>query len=457
MDDVTLGQVVAWTEADPVGNMDRAHLVGSVSTDSRTLVAGELFFALKGPTFDGHRYVAKAFEKGAVAAVVERGWQQAESDQVEGPLLLVEDPLLALGDLARNYRQRFDVPVVGVVGSSGKTTTKEMIAAVLQRRYKVLKTPDSHNNEIGVPLTLLQQDSSHEAVVLELAARKVGDINYLCSIAKPNLGVLLNIGTAHLEIFGSVERVAEAKGELLDNIEGESSMALVNFDDCVIAKERLRTKGRLLGFSLESESQFCGEGFALDQEGRGHFSLLNTRFKLQVPGRHNVYNALAAIGVGDSLAVPPEEMRQALASFSPVASRSEILRKNGICVINDCYNANPESLQAALEVLDSLGEGRKIAVLGDMLELGERSKDFHREAGAQVGRAGVHMLFAVGPMSLHTVEAARQAGIDPQRALHFADKSALAKALVSNLEQGDIVLLKASRGIGLDDVADQLI
>jgi len=441
---ISLAQVREWTKAEAIGELDAAAPPCGISTDSRTTRAGELFVALGGTRVDGHQFVGQALARGACAALVERVVPAA------GPLLRVPSALEALGALAGHYRAGFAVPVIAVAGSSGKTTAKEMIAAVLGARLRVLHTPGTENNELGVPRTLLQLAPEHEAVVLELAARKAGDIRYLCQIARPTIGVLLNIGTAHLEIFGSVERVAKAKGELLEYLD-ESSLALVNADDCVIAKEVKRTKGRLLGFSLERESQFCGEGLVLDQEGCGHFSLHNFFFSLQVPGRHNVYNALAAAAVGHLLQVPWPQIRRALADFRPVAMRSEILRKNGICVINDSYNANPGSMRAALEMLGSMAGNRRIAVLGDMLELGEAGPKLHAAVGRQAAALGVDLLLATGPLSAHLVEAARAAGLE--RAEYFAGKQELAKRLESlNLQEKDLVLVKASRGMGLDEL-----
>ncbi|MCE2449484.1 MAG: UDP-N-acetylmuramoyl-tripeptide--D-alanyl-D-alanine ligase [Candidatus Latescibacteria bacterium] len=210
---VTLSEMVEWTAADPVGNLQPDCALQAVATDSRSIDEGELFVALRGERFDGHDFVEAAFARGACAALVERRWPGLDQ-AASGPLLAVDSTLQALGDMARAYRRRWEVPVVAVVGSAGKTTTKEMIAAVLGQRYRVLKTIGSENNEIGVPRTLLQLSPNHEAVVLELAARRIGDIRYLCSVAEPTIGVLLNIGTAHIEFFGSVEGVAKAKGEL---------------------------------------------------------------------------------------------------------------------------------------------------------------------------------------------------------------------------------------------------
>jgi len=432
-----------------------------VSTDTRSLAAGDLFVALRGPTFDGHDYVDEAFEAGAAAAVVEHEWagERCAHGATAGPLLAVASPLNALGQIAAAQRERFGGPVVAVVGSAGKTTTKEMIAAVLERRLRVLKTPETENNEIGVPKTLLRLTAEHEAVVLELAARKEGDIRYLCSLVRPTIGVFLNVGKAHLEFFETVERVAKAKGELLDSIEHESSLALVNADDCVIAGEAKRTKGRLLGFGLTRGGHYSGEGLVLDQEGCGHFSLQYLPFHLQIPGKHNAQNAVAAAAVGHQCGIPWPEIQAALAGFQPVRMRSETLRKEGVCVINDCYNANPESVRAALDTLASraVDGGRRVVVLGDMLELGPGAAELHSEIGRHVAHLGLDLLATTGALSAHTAAGARQAGMDEDRACHFEDIEALATYLKETRRPGDCILVKASRGMALDRIVERIV
>ncbi len=430
-----------------------------ICTDSRSIARGEVFAALRGPDFDGHEFVDGAFQRGASAAIVERAWMAGGGDCRHGPLLAVDSPLAALGVVARENRKRFCLPVIAVVGSSGKTTAKEMIAAVLARRFTVLKTPASENNEIGVPRALLHLGSQHTAAVVELGARREGDIEYLCSIARPTIGVLLNIGLAHVGIFKSVEGVAKAKGELLDYIEDESSLALVNADDRVVAKGTKRTKGRLLGFGLTRGSHFSGEGLVLDREGCGHFSLQDNLIDLKISGRHNVYNALAAAAVGRVCGVSWADVRAALGEFKPLAMRSEILRKNGICVINDCYNANPGSLSAALELLqqiDTAPSGRKILVLGDMLELGERSGQMHAEVGLHANEMGVDHFIGLGPMMRFALDAAVAAGMGRDRVLHFTDRVELGRFVSSLVEAGDVVLVKGSRGMQLEELVQRL-
>jgi len=455
MEGVTLGQIREWTDARVVDIFGPDQPVTSVSTDSRSLTTGDLFVALRGERFDGHQFVEQALSRGACAAVVDREYVASAGSTDGGRLLVVPSTLEALGAVARHYRRRFQVPVIGVVGSAGKTTTKEMTAAVLGTRYRVLKNEGNENNEVGLPRTLLQLDRSHEVVVLEMAARKFGDIAYLCSVAQPTIGVLLNFGTAHLEFFESVEGVAKAKGELLGYLD-ESCTALTNVDDCVVAREAKRTKGRLLGFSLRCESQYRGEGFVLDQEGCGHFSLQSYRIDLQVPGRHNAYNALAAAAVGDVLGVPWPGIQEALGGFQAVAMRSRVTRHGGVRLIDDSYNANPDSEEAALEVLGSMQGQRRLAVLGDMLELGPRAAELHARVGRRAAAVQVDLLLTTGLLSRETVSAARLAGLTADRARHLPDRDALGDALMAEVRDGDVILVKASRGMGLDQVAQRI-
>ena len=453
---IGLEDVRRWARADWISpSASRVAPVAGVSTDTRSMASGQVFVALRGERFDGHEQVAAAFEAGASAVVVER-----TSDVIRrknaGPLLVVDSSLAALGRLARQYRRRFDIPVVAVAGSAGKTTVKEMITAVLGRRFRVLSTSRNENNEVGVPRTILGLTPEHGAAVIEMGARRVGDIAYLCRIVQPNIGVLLNIGTAHLEVFGSVGRVAKAKGELLDFIEDESYVALVNADDCVIAGEAMRTKGRLLGFGWTREGHFSGEGLVLDQEGCGHFSLQNTSFHLRVPGRHNAHNALAAIAVADQCGLSASEAAAALADFVPLSMRSEILRKAGIRVINDCYNANPASLEAALDLLEEAAPGRRIVVLGDMLELGPETERLHETAGKQAARLGPSLVCAVGEQAAAVCRGARSAGLGPQEAVAASDRAEAAEAVAAVWRSGDTVLVKGSRAARMEEVVSLL-
>jgi UDP-N-acetylmuramoyl-tripeptide--D-alanyl-D-alanine ligase len=432
-------------EFEPVG----------AAIDTRTIAPGEIFFALRGTRTDGHEYVPAAFASGAAAAVVSGRWFEAlpERGRPAGTLILVDDPEGAMSDIGRAYRRRFRIPVVGITGSNGKTTTKEMAAAVLETRYRVLKTEGNLNSRQGLPLTLFRLSSRHEVAVLELGISESAGLTRLCEVADPGIGLITNVGPTHLEFLGSVEGVAKAKGEILGYLD-ESSTAILNLDDLWLVREQQHIKGRLLGFGIERICRFRGEGLVFDQDGCGHFSLQGRTIGLRAPGRHNVYNALAAAAVGGALDVPAEDAARALEAFRPGAMRSAVETRGGVRVYNDAYNANPASVKAALETLGAMavdGGGRRVACLGDMLELGETAQALHREVGACA--AGIDLLFATGPLAAEIVRGAARMG---DRARHFPDRADLIRTLKKTLRPGDILLVKGSRGMRMEEIVEGL-
>ena len=454
MDGLTLSDVIESTQGHWIGRDDPSAIVPTgVSIDTRTLKPGEIFFALPGEEVDGHQFLDAAFENGACATVVSKSRFNAQASPQAG-LIAVDEPDLALGDLARFYRRRFDIPVIGITGSSGKTTTKDMVAAVLSTRYRVLATQGNLNNRLGVPLTLFNLSAHCEVAVIEMGISERGEMRYLCEIAQPTIGMITNIGPAHIEFFGSVEGVAKAKGELLEYLD-ESSMTILNFDDLFLSKERAKVKGRLLGIGIEQICQFRGEGLKLDQKGFGHFSLQGHSFHLSIPGKHNVYNALMAATAGWALDVPLQDAAKALENFALTKLRSQVLERNGIRMINDAYNANPASMRAALETLSQIAvDGRRIAVVGDMRELGAMTHDAHRELGREVGNRQIDALFALGDHASVVVEGGREAGVD--QAWAYRDRDALTNALQAYLKPGDLMLIKGSRGIAMENIVTAL-
>lgn len=459
MEGMTLAEAAAAAGGTFVGSIDPTTVTPTGGCiDSRQVSPGAMFFALKGEHVDGHDFVDAALGQGAAAVVVSEAWRAAQGAGHPGPLVVTEAPDLALGDVARAYRRRFRIPVVGITGSNGKTTTKDMTAAVLRRRFRVLATEGNLNTRLGVPLTILNLSKEHDVAVVEMGISEHGGLRYLCEIADPTVGVITNVGPTHLEFLGSVEGVAKAKGELLEYLD-ESSMAILNLDDLVLSKEKARLKGRLLGFGVEKICQFRGEGLILDQEGRGQFSLQSRNFHLSVPGRHNVYNALAAAAVGSALGVSLEEAAQALASFRPTRLRSQVLEAGGIRLLNDAYNANPASMRAALELLSQITVpegGRRVAVMGDMLELGPGAPAAHREVGAFAARQGLDAVFALGPLATETASGAASAGLPTGRSQAFPSQDRLVAALQAFLKPGDLLLLKGSRGLALEAVGRAL-
>ena len=460
MEGVTLSEVAEAVRGQFVGDADPGKLSASGGCiDTRGLEPGDLFFALRGEHTDGHRHLASAFQAGASAAVVCRTWHQETGEQPDGPVIVVEDPEDAMGDLARAYRKRFSIPVVAITGSNGKTTTKDMTAAVLARRYRVLATEGNLNTRLGVPLTVFGLSKTHEVAVIEMGISEHGGLRTLCEIADPNIGVITNIGPTHLEFLGSVEGVAKAKGELLEYLD-ESSMTILNLDDLLLSRERVKAKGRLLGFGIEKICQFRGEGLVQDQEGCGRFSLQGHCFRLSIPGRHNVYNALAAAAVGSVLGVSVADAAAALADFRPTSLRSQVEERDGVRLLNDSYNANPASMRSALQTLARISlpreGGRRVAVLGDMLELGPGAPEAHRELGRFAAREGLGALLALGEFAEEVAGGGRDEGLPAERSRAFADRDELIEALERFVEPGDLVLLKGSRGMAMEAVARAL-
>lgn len=430
--------------------------VEGVSTDSRQIKKGEVFFALKGERFDGHDFVGAALAGGAVAAVVARRTEGIS----RGGLILVPDPLKALQDLALYHRQTvFKGELIGITGSSGKTTTKNLVARVLEAKFKVWKSPGNFNNEIGLPLTLLNLNPEHQVVVVEMGMRGRGEIASLCRLARPTAGVITNIGTAHLGRLGSVENIALAKRELLEALP-QGGLAVLNGDDpwCRRLPEGLPV--RAVFYGLENQAAFQ----ARDIRMRGlegvefvvRFPEGEAKVRLPVPGKHNVLNSLAALAVGYFLGVEMDDMVEKLLEWPAESMRQEFLPgPRGSLIYNDTYNANPESVLAALEVLKEL-PGRKIAVLGDMLELGEKAPELHRKVGKQVLEAGITVLVTVGELALEIAAGALDSGMPKEQVFSFLHPREAGQFLAHYLQPGDVALLKGSRAVKLEQVLEEL-
>ncbi|MDO9623307.1 MAG: UDP-N-acetylmuramoyl-tripeptide--D-alanyl-D-alanine ligase [Pseudomonas sp.] len=422
----------------------------AVSTDSRAIQPGELFIALSGPNFDGHAYLADVAAKGAVAALVER-----EVTGVALPQLLVEDTRLALGRLSALNRQAYGAPLVAITGSSGKTTVKEMLASILRAglRGLVLATRGNLNNELGVPLTLLELAPEHVAAVVELGANHVGEIAYTVGLARPHVAIITNAGSAHVGEFGGPEKIVLAKGEILEGL-SDSGVAVLNLDDKAFATWRQRAKGRAVtSFSLSNAAaDFYASDLQRDARGCSAFTLHcgqgQAVVQLNLLGEHNVANALAAAAAAAALSVPLVDIKAGLESLQPVKGRAVAqLAPNGMRVIDDSYNANPAAMCAAVDILAGFA-GRTVLVLGDMGELGEWAEQGHREVGSYAA-GKVAALYAVGPLMAHAVDAF---GATAQ---HFADQTSLIEAL--RREQGDTtILIKGSRSAAMENVVAAL-
>lgn len=426
--------------------------ITGVSTDSRATRSGDIFFALVGENSDGHAYVGVAIENGAAAAVVSRTVESS------GRIIRVPDTLAALGDLAMWHRRRFDVRVVGVTGSVGKTTTKEMIAQVLSRRLSVLKNVGNFNNEIGVPLTIFRLEPEHDVLVQEMAMRLPGEIAELAEIARPDIGVITNVGLSHIERLGSRDAIAAAKAELLEMLPTDGIVVL-NADDAYFDYLSDKAPCDVASYGI-TRGDIRAEGIRLDAAGRPTFTVAigGVRFDVSLPvvGEHNVLNALAAVAVGLSFGLPVEEIVLGLESFVPPDKRANIFESKGkYKIFDDTYNANPASMNAALRTLASMNGGRKVAVLGDMLELGDYAVAAHREIGKLAAESGITLLVTVGELGREIGAGARDAGFAGD--IREYDTSEAAGAAVrGEVGRGDLVLVKGSRGMRMENVVEAL-
>lgn len=443
---------------------DPAHVLGHVSIDTRSLEAGDAFLAIHGPRVDGHDYLREAVRAGASALVVHREAALAGVATGDRPVVLVEDTVRALQDVARAVRRRSGATVVAITGSAGKTTTKELAAAAAAARFRTLRNRGNYNNHIGLPLSLLDLQGGHEVAVVELGMNHAGELRQLVGIAEPDVRVWTNVGTAHIEYFGSQDAIAEAKAEILEGASPDT-VFVANADDPRVMSRARGFPGRVVTFGAAAgveadvraiDVEACGlEGVrARVSTPRGELSL-----SLSLAGRANLANALAAVAVGTALDVAPGAMAIALASVRPAPHRGELVRlPDDVLVYDDTYNASPSALEQALELVGAERPGRrKVAWLGEMLELGTASADLHRACGALVARAGVARLGTVGGPSARALgEAAVAAGVPAGSVSHHATSEEAAALAVSAVRPGDLILVKGSRGTRMERVVERL-
>ncbi len=431
---------------------DPEEVVHGVWTDSRTLPPGVLFFALKGSRFDGHDFAAEAVRKGAKALVIHRDVELEEGVA----LIKTEDTLRALGDLARWWRSGMKGEVIGITGSCGKTTTKEMVARILQQRGTVASSPGNYNNLIGLPLSLLRAPREVRAMVLEMGMSRPGEIARLSRIARPTVGVITNVGPVHLEGLSSLEAVRDAKGELLEGM-ADAATLVYNADDPLVAEIASRYRGRKLPFGKEKgvvrALKVAESDSGLDLEvltPKGELSV-----ELKILGDGAVYAALAATATALAAGASPSEVREGLRDFEPLEGRMKFHKVGPFTVIDDSYNSKPLAVQAALKVLGSRQGGRKIAVLGDMAELGRDAPRFHREVGKLCADLGLDALFLLGPLAQEIASGAKEGGLRGEVYIG-SDHGDIAKALKGFLRAGDWVLIKGSRVMEMERVLDAL-
>lgn len=433
--------------------------IKGISIDSRTVKEGELFIAIRGDRFDGHNFVPDALQKGAWGALVEQSVLKMKDATMGGlrNVIPVENTLFSLQEMSLIHRKKFILPVIGITGSNGKTTTKEMLASLMLQTGPVLKNEGNLNNHIGVPLTLLKMAGHHKAAIIEMGMSGLGEIRTLARLALPSVGVITNISAAHLQFLGSTDTVAEAKGELLQTMRSDGT-AVLNADDRYFTTLRNKYPGRVLSFGIEQPADIRASDIrqardltdmTLHADGR------SVQVRLRTVGRHNVHNALAAAAAALAAGLPLENVKFGLEEFRPVAMRSELKDVKGRTVLADYYNANPASMRAALETLASLKTGKRaIAVLGDMLELGDAAAGSHHAIGDAAAKLGIDLMITVGPLAKHIAEGAVAAGMARDRVLEAGTTSRAAALLTEHSRPGDMVLIKGSRGMKMETILE---
>jgi UDP-N-acetylmuramoyl-tripeptide--D-alanyl-D-alanine ligase len=426
----------------------REPVAQAYSIDSRTIGRGQLFFAVKGERLDGHDFVASALEKGAVGAVVRK--DQLHRYASHAQLLAVEDTLAALQTLATAVRKLWGKPLVGVTGSAGKTTTKEAIAHVLATRFRVLKSEGNFNNHFGLPLMLLKLEPEHDVAVIEMGMSHAGEIRALAKIAQPEIGVVTNVAPVHLQFFESIAGIARAKYELIESLPANGT-AVLNADDEYVSQFGRDFRGKVVLYGTLPASTVRAENIQPKGADGSEFDVVigNARARVQLPlvGSHNVLNALAAVAVGIERGLKLTEAAEALATLAPPDKRGQVVQLGNITVINDCYNSNPKALDAMVDALVAMPARRRIVVAGEMLELGAAGEELHRQAGRHMAEKKVDALLGVRGLAQAMVESAAGAGV---RAEFVNTPEAAGEWLARETRDGDVVLLKASRGVKLE-------
>lgn len=457
METITLEQLLKAVHGSLLGEFsDLKFPVAQVDTDSRTIHRGALFIPLVGDRFDGHAYIGSALESGAAGCLSAREWDS----YLPGKFYVkVEDTQKALRDLAVWYKGRFNIPCIGVTGSVGKTTAKDMLAAVLGVQYKVLKTEGNFNNNIGLPLTLLKLNSSHQVAVLEMGMDGPGQIDYLADIVQPDVGVITNIGDAHIELLGSRENILRAKCELLPHIK-EGGTIILNGDDALLAGLRGKTCVPAVFCGQSMDCDYRAQPMGGDGVSHIHCRLITPRMdrevKIPALGEHMIYPALIAAAVGERFGLTPDQIEEGISQFVPTRMRMNILhREAGITILDDTYNANPQSMRAAISVLADSHGGFKAAILGDMLELGPFAPALHTGVGEYLGEVQIDCLIAVGQLAEYIAQGARDAGV-PQ-VIQCQDREEAKAVLPQVLCPNCTVLVKASRGMKLEEITAKLL
>jgi UDP-N-acetylmuramoyl-tripeptide--D-alanyl-D-alanine ligase len=428
----------------------------NISTDSRKISSGDLFIPIAGEKFDGHDYIISAFSAGAEAVVTHKYIEPIPFKTI----IQVKDTLIALREIAAFYRRKFNIPFIGITGSVGKTSTKDMIASVLKEKYKVLKTEGNFNNEIGLPLTVFNLDNFHEAAVLEMGMSGFGEISNLTYIAKPDIAVITNIGVSHIEKLGSRQNILKAKMEILEGL-NEKGLLVLNGDDKLLYGLKDLLKFRTIYYGMEEGLDYQAYNIKTAGENGTYFEITikNTDYKIHIPipGVHNVYNALAAIAIGIELKLPIEKIIRGISEFTNSKMRMDIITCKEVKIINDTYNASPQSMEAAINVLADIGGNkRKIAILGDMLEMGAWAYKAHMDIGKFAVSKAIDYILTVGENAKHIALGAIEAGAENSTIFSFENNSQLNNYLDSFLKKDDVILGKGSRGMKREEIVHYL-
>lgn len=423
-----------------------------VSIDTRKIDDGSIFIALKGENFNGNSYVNEASQNGAIMCVVDEELYEESTLNENTSIILVKNTREALLDIAKYYRNKLDIKVIGVTGSTGKTSTKDLIAAVLSEKYKVFKTKGNFNNEIGLPLMILELDDTYDIAVLEMGMSNLGEIHKLASVATPNIGAITNIGISHIENLKTRENILKAKMEIVDFF-NEENLLVVNGDDELLSS--ISSKGfDIIKTSTSNKNHIWASEINLFEDG-SRFTINDKsesfNFTLNIPGKHNIENLLLAVAIGKKLEVTYEEMQRGLYNLEATSMRLDIVKLGGFTVINDCYNSSPSSVKASIDVQVTVKGQRKVAIIGTMKELGHESINAHRDIGEYAKNKGIDKMFLVGDFTNATKEGF---GED---AIYFNSKVELIEKLPTLIKKGDVVLVKASRSMKFEEITNELM
>ncbi len=425
--------------------------VSNVTIDSRKVTAGSMFVALPGENVDGHKFVKSATVGGAVLSIVSKNWAK-QTDVSDLPLWIVESPEKALQQLASTWRDQFDIPVLAITGTNGKTTIRIMCESILKHKYDLHSTSGNLNNHLGLPLTLLKLNESHTFSLLELGTNHFGEIAFLCELCKPTAGLITNIGYGHTEFFGNLKGVARAKEELFQSL-SSNGISFINLNDPYIRQMSPKTMQVTYGMDIKN-GDYSGTITEYDKNACATLEINNEiSIKLKVPGQAMAQNALAAVAIGRTFSVPAHNIAGALESFHAVNQRFTVQQTDYCRIINDVYNANPNSTNAAIDTFSTMKvPGRRLFVFGDMFELGDLSEQCHRDIGRKIAQSPIDILYTYGPLSTFTVDEARKAGM--RYIEHYDNKIDLISALKHIVQKSDTILVKGSRGNQLEEIIE---